>query len=358
MLFSFHGENQKERRENMLNNMKYLIVVLLVVIAITIFVSGDFNNDSADEQLWLIPELHTEKVNELSKIMIEKAGEKVQLIKQDQNWLVLEKNNFYADLDKLSAMLINIRSAVMIEKKTTNPENFAQLNLTDDDTTVSLFSNEQLLAAFVVGKRASKGNAVFVRKVGEDQAWLASDLKNIDHGVNSWLMSMILNVSAEQIMQVKITKPEQSPMIVLKREPAAQGFVLLDIPEGKQLNPNTSLDVLANGLVSLIVDEAELLDTEQMDLVLNNEYDLFSGLKYLLTVFKNDEQYYLTVKAETVSENASVDTLKEKDDLNKKYSNWMFKIPEYKFNALNKTLDDYIVDEVTVETSTIEDSKE
>ncbi|MCF6301319.1 MAG: hypothetical protein L3J52_09420, partial [Proteobacteria bacterium] len=159
--------------------------------------------------------------------------------------------------------------------------------------------------------------------------------------------------------QVKISKPEQSPITILKREPGVQEFELLNIPEGKQLNSNTSLNVLANGLVSLIVDEAESLNTQQMELVLNNEYDLFSGLKYLLAVFKNDEQYYLTVTAETVSETVSADILKAKDDLNKKYSNWMFKIPDYKFNALNKALEDYIEEEVVVvETPTTEDPKE
>lgn len=307
----------------MLNNMKVLVGLLIVVAGLAYWVSFKDKPVTVSEQaLYPSWQVNDSIFSEIDKIILSKDGEQIKLTKKGKHWQL--NDGFYASIDPLFTLLQGVKNAVIVEAKTANPENHSRLELADNDLKVNISSNDKSLVDFHIGKNSSAGHT-FIRKSGENQTYAVKNLDTVSFNVDGWKLKTVLDISADEVVSVSVNSNEGTEVII-ERAAETGNWEIKNMPEGHQLKPSAYLDQIGNSLSRLMIDDASVKDLSEMTEILNNKYQLKNGNNLIVTVFQNEEDYFLTVDSVDYSH----------------FADWMMKIPEYKFDSLNRKLDDYI----------------
>lgn len=314
----------------MLNNMKVLIGILIVVAGFAYFVTKEGNNNQ-EEPKSLVPQWQDDlaAIESVDVVELSQQGETLVISKPTGRWIV--NGGFYANITPLIALLQSLQAAEIIEAKTANPENHAQLELSDSDLQVRVFSGSETVVALQLGKTANL-NQRFVRFVGDEQTYLVEGLKPVVFNQDNWLLNNVLDVPAEQVMRVTFDDGSESQFTTV-RSPESSVLELETVPEGMQLKQEVDLSEFASGLSRVVIERALKRSTAEMQLLTTNTYVLKDGSEIVLTVYQQGEDYYLLIDGVAFEQ----------------YSQWMMKIAEYKANALHQPVEEIF------EVSTLED---
>lgn len=307
----------------MLNNFKVLLGLSIVIAGIAYYVtqSGD---GVADMPKHLMPDWqdNAQAVANIDKVVLSKGEETIELVKNEASWYV--NNGFFAHLSPLSELFQSLKSAEFVEAKTQNPENFAQLELAEDDLKISFYQADQLLDAIHVGKKTSAGQ-VFVRRAGENQTYTVRDLTPPTFNENSWLLTTVVDIAAEDVFKVNFA-PTEGEAFAIERDPENLSLQVVDMPETHQLKAVNQMGSLVGGLTRLMIDEAVPVDLTDKVEVTTISYELSDGSEVVLKLYQQDEEHFLTIDGDKMS----------------RFKPWMMQIATYKFDALNKKLDDVV----------------
>ncbi|HHL31919.1 MAG TPA: DUF4340 domain-containing protein [Oceanospirillales bacterium] len=331
----------------MQNNFKLLIAILLVLSVVSYFVINNNSSKQTTESPMLVPELQ-DMINKVDGIVISKNDKSIHLEKQDDSWRIAEVENFLADTNKVATLLLDLRKLTLKQMKTSNPENYGRLQLAeagaDAATRIVLKNASSQFADISIGKQAQKTQGTYVRKNAEKQSWLAEGVVNVNLDKNYWMITDILDVDRSRIKSVTFKPVATEAFSISKLTPNDTAFVLDNIPVNKRLKATADLNNYANGLQKLSIDSAtQKQQIPEEKLVLTVVYQLFSGMTYQLDLFKDGDKHQLTLHLENADDSAEFD---------KKLQNWLFTIPSFKFDALNKKLTDLIEDIPAAEANT------
>jgi hypothetical protein len=320
------------------NNSKLLLGLLLVLTTISYLV---INNKASliDETQQLIPELQSH-INDIDKIIMDKNDQRISLFKQSGVWRIREVDGFLADTNKVANLLLDLRKLTLKDKKTKNPENFARLSLAESGinaaTFIKLYKGDVEITNISIGKEAQKSQGTYVRKNSEDQTWLAEGLFKVKLEAQSWILKTIVDIDNRAIKSIKFSPTNSAGFTLNKLTPQDAGFIIENIPENKKLKAGINLNELANGLKNLTIDFAmKLPEMTNQFITTKVEYQLFSGMIYTLELYNNGEIYQLKIS----QDNAEAGQIQGKI-----LENWLFEIPEYKYNALHVIVSDYLED--------------
>jgi hypothetical protein len=320
------------------NNNKLLFGLLLVLTAISFLV---INNKTSmlDETQQLIPELQSD-INDIDRIVLDKNDQRISLYKQSDTWRVSEVDGFFADTNKVANLLLDLRKLTLKEKKTKNPENFAKLSLADSGinaaTFIKLYKGALEISNISIGKEAQRNQGTYVRKNSENQTWLSEGLFNVKLEAKSWILKTIIDIDISAVKSIKFSPTNSVGFTLNKLTPQDVEFIIENIPENKKLKTDANLNNLAGGLKNLTIDFALKLPEMTNELLTTKvEYQLFSGMIYTLDLYNNGEKYQLKI---------SQDNAEAGHTQGKILENWLFEIPEFKYNALHVTLSDYLED--------------
>lgn len=306
----------------MLNNMKTLLGLLLLLAGFVFYlVNKNASDDSEAGGFWL-PELQNDFISGLTEIEISKGNEVMSLQKKDKEWFVA--GGFYADTAPMMSMLQALRSAETVEAKTSNPENFKQLSLADDDLKVTLKTGGEVLVSVHLGKKSSAPGASFARRAGEDQTWLVTAIDEVAFMSEDWALKTVMDHGAEDVARVQIDNGTDA-VVEISRNATDGNWQLLNIPEGKQAKMDVPWIQLASGLSRFTIDQALPLELSEKVLKVTANYQLTDASFVEVKLYQHAADYYTTINTE-------------------KYAGWMFKVPSYKFDALNKSMLDFIED--------------
>ena len=307
----------------MLNNMKALVGVVLILAGFVYFlVNSNAVNEPAGEGAWLLPQLQGDVTGQLTELQVAKGDEVLVLIKKGQDWYV--KGGFYADTAPMMQLLQALRSAQKIEAKTSNPENFKQLELSDKDLKVTLKSTDKVLAAVHLGKKAITPGGSFARLAGDDQTWLVTVIEQVAFMTDEWQLKTIIDEKADNLVQVRIDNGSDD-VLEIKRGATTGAWELINVPESKQAKVGSSLLSVASGLASFSIDAAMPLDLADKSLKVTANYTRTDASVIEVKLYQHAADYFVTLDLE-------------------KYQGWMFKVPSYKFDALNKSMAEFIED--------------
>ncbi len=305
----------------MLSNMKVLLVLLVVIAGLAFWVLKD--NQEPNENQPLIPEWQgkSDAMAKVNRVVISQAGEQIELQQSGNRWVL--NGGFYASIDPLFSLLQSFKNAEIVEAKTANPDNHAQIELSDDDLKVEFFS-DQGSDAFHVGKKTASG-LTFLRLEGEDQTYTVKALDAIVFNQDNWQLKTVLDISDEQIQSILISTAEGSEVDV-SRNSEDGNFEINNLAEGFQLKADASLNQLANGLSRLMIDAAVPLDVVEEELKVDAKYQLVNGQEIIIKVHQKEDGHFLVIESDQYPE----------------YAAWMMKIADYKFNAFNRSLSEFI----------------
>ena len=315
----------------MINNSKVLMGILILVAGFAWYVIRQQSNDEQLPMSALMAQWQQNPnlINEVSRVELKQGDEQIVISKNDQHWVL--NGGFFVNMESLFNLFQSLQTATIVEAKTANPDNHARLDLADDDLSVSIYQGDQLIKAIHLGKTSTAGHR-FVRLAGEDQTYLVQDLKPVTFNQDSWTLKTVLNIPATDIRAITV-QPEDEVAFEVSKEQDSGQWVLTDIPEGHQLKADANLDVLSQGLTRLMIDSAERRTIDEWQPVVTLNYQLTNGADVQLKVLQEDESHYLQISGAEWAH----------------YEPWLMSIADYKFDALNQSLDNFVEPLVSTE---------
>jgi hypothetical protein len=288
------------------------------------------------------------RLGDLAWMRLAQGTKKTDFTAIGGRWVLVAKGNYPANPGKMRRLLLGLADLRLEEPKTRRPELWSRLDLDDPSNGRSTLIRLQsrtgaTVAELIVGKtrrdRLGSGNdGVYVRKPGDDQAWLARGSLDLAADLNGWLDRRIVDVPAARIAAVRLIGTDGTEL-KLRREAPGGRFAVADPPEGAQPRGDAALAEPAAVLTGLELDDvqttAELPVPESG--VATALFTTFDGLAVTVWLFARDGADWITVKA-TASGTAEADA----KAIEARVANWTYKIPAARAKILRTRLADLV----------------
>jgi len=375
-------------------HFSWLLAATLVIGIVVALLPERTSKDSEFEAQPLLPDL-AGQVNELELVQVVGAGNVTlaTLQRQDNSWVVEEFQGYTANWPQLRELLAALAKARIVEPKTSNPEYFSRLGVSDvanaDSKAVQLqLKGKQLDLRVLVGNAAEGREGQYVRLPGGDRAFLIDQKLDIPAEAKDWLQRDIVNISDAEVVEFELQHSDGAVIKASKASADDEDFVLQDIPEGREVSSSWSVNSIANALSNLQLDAVAAADT--VDFTAATKFRLLTadGLEVLAELVEVEEQDWLRLSAsvheseatkaiaelvqnleevpaladeEGVTETAASDAANTEADaeaepaeategaaqqraeeINRRVHGWAYVIPSFKADSINKRLNDLL----------------
>ena len=189
------------------------VAVAIGAIAATKWRASDTQASMADEPV--LPVLQ-DRVNDVKSVVIESSDGPITLTRNGDGWVLAEKDGYGANGAKVRELILAMRDARVLEKKTANQERFDRLGLDDPSAADSTSKRVTLksdggdtIAALLIGdQRFAKGGAppaanpnvtpgeqYYLHPEGDGPAVLATGELRIDASPVSWIEQDLVDIT-------------------------------------------------------------------------------------------------------------------------------------------------------------------
>jgi hypothetical protein len=370
-------------------HFSWLLALTLIVGAIILLMPVRTGHESGFEVTPLVPEMES-WVNGIARVRIVKAGDQTvaTLERGEQGWTVEEAESYAADWDRLKTLLAALAQARIVELKTANPAYFDRLGLKDVADTSSTakkieFGEGEHASSLLIGNAAQGRDGQYVRFPDKDQALLIDKSLDVAAELRDWLQRDIVDVADSEVVEVTITHPDGEQLSVRKTSADEQDFTLQGLPEGREIQSSWNVNALGGSLSGLVLDQVtadshidwsqatqlRLLTADGVELTADlSESDEKSWIRLAASLHtpqtdttapgENEQQTAAAAVAEeqtkqepeedTAAPEAALAEPAEKDNaervatINRRVHGWAYAIPQYKFQAMNKRMEDLL----------------
>ena len=279
--------------------IKFLVVGLLLAMGIAVAMDQR-DGFEAPIASWLYPGL-LESLTSVTGVRIARAGQGVELVYEDGQWVVAQRFNYPLNQKQLSRLLNQLGDARLVEKKTALPKHHGRLGLLSglkDPAPMITVQRDPALAPVLIGQQASARQATFVRFQADDQVWLIDQALDVSAAPADWLDPSLLNLTDAMIEQIDIDSPVDSGYRVTRDD--GGNWVLATRPEGRSLRYETALTPLTTTVGQLqLMDVAEHDPARWAAGAATAVYHLTSDDRLVLKTVLATGEYWLRILIET-----------------------------------------------------------
>ena len=283
-----------------------VVVLVAAVVAVNKEQSAVVNKQAG---AYLFPGLEG-KINDVAKIEVVKGSDHVTIQHGDNDWQIVEKDNYPADLSKIKEVVMKIAAFTTVEPKTKKPDNYGKLNVEDptgeNAKSVQVTLKDKAgkdMASVIVGRMESGGftsvgqDKTYVRKAKDDQVWLVNGGLVVNETPSNWVTEEILNIDSSRVKKVAIThkgdKTATKGVTIEKDKPGNGDFVLADLPKGKEPKSQAELAQVARSMERLRMLDVQKADGFDFpdDKTIITELQTFDGLVITASTLKQAGNY-------------------------------------------------------------------
>lgn len=319
--------------------------IVLLVLALVSLRLGERTVTQASAGERTLPDL-AGKLGDLTWIRLSRGATRVNFAQIGGSWAVVEKGNYPAIQSKVRQLLLGLADVTLVEPKTRRPELLSRLALDDPSkgnaTQVTLQDRTgNTVGELIVGKRRSDrfgtGNdGVYVRRPGNDQAWLARGSLDPSGDALSWIDRHLIDLPQNRIAAMKFTDPDGTELVLTRKTPDAK-FAAENAPEDINLKTEAILTGPASALTNFDFDD--LKPVTELPVpdhgVATASYTTFDGMTVELFVFENGDAPWVGVDASGSGAGEA-----EAKTIANKATRWTFAIPVAKAKLLRSKLGD------------------
>lgn len=368
-------------------HFSWLLGVTVVAAIIVLLLPGRTGQESGFTRKPFLPELEAQ-VNDLDWLRVRQAGDTVvvTLERGEQYWRVQEFHGYRADWEQLRSLLAELAQAEIVEAKTANPDYYDRLGVEDvsaeDAGGLRLeFAEATGLPAVIVGNRPEGRSGRYLRLAKVAESVLVDRNLDVPGTAADWLDKTIVDIADSEVVEVEIVHPDGERIEARKTSADDEHFELLNVPEEREIRSAWTVDSLANALAALNLeavapqDELDWTDAVSFSLItadgLRVEVDgivveeeqgeaeaetdpaaaapaehwvrLQAGLYQ--TALDSAVEAPEADDAESDAEGepaAVVDTTARAAEINRRVSGWAYRVPKYKFDAMNKRMEELL----------------
>ena len=343
-----------------MKRQKFLVfsVVTIILIAIAFFIAESHAPQTTIEKEILFPEL-ANKINDVTRIQVMSGGGNAVILQktEDGQWVLQNADNYPAQFDKIKDTVVSLSELRILATKTDNPKLYSELSVegpeNKESNSLLLTLNDKAgttLASLIIGKprKGSPGNSrpnFYVRKADAKNALLVEGYLQIKSNNNNWFERNVIHIPASRIQRVNIVRNTGDQLTLNKN---AEGDTEFEVTEGKTSSPAVLLKKLGTFFEDMNVEDVRAVDNfEFPDEATTTTFRTFNGLvittKSILADGKTLAHFSFTTeatsndsgneKSEDGSETISVE--EESQLWNQFLGNWVYEIPEFKFETLD-----------------------
>ena len=271
---------------------------------------------------------------------------KVTLTRAGDVWGIVERDGYPAMETKLRGLLTALTELRLNEARTNDPATLARLGLQDPLSSDAaegatllrvLDGDGKPIAALIAGHRRTRtqGNLpeeIYVRRVADNQAWLAQGGLVPDTDPTSWIDRSILDIAHGVISKVVSTKGGGT--LTFERD---GDKLKLTRPADHPKLEEYKIDDIPNGLEALTLQDVKADKDVAAEPLGHSVFSTTDGLEIGFTLFhiKDNSWFRMSVAAPDRGK-------AEAERLNRKLSGWLFELPTWKDRILVPSLDDLL----------------
>lgn len=250
-----------------------------------------------------------QRLQSAARIVAARHDGTLEITRRGEMWVLPAKGGYPVRQEKVRELLVGLTELRLIEPRTANPEMLDRLGLDDpskEGSTATLLrvldAQGGVIAELVIGRRRvrTQGNvpeSAFVRRPGENQAWLAEGRIPVDSDAQLWLDRDIANIPRERVRRVAVNRAGQ-PALVLTRTGEPDGRLQVTEPADAPPTDEASLDEVGRAFEFLtfldVKAEAEIPGEPLGD----SRFELTDNLAILLRPRRDGEAIWVTLAAE------------------------------------------------------------
>ncbi len=272
------------------------LLVLLVIALLALggaLLIAQLRTTSPDDAVGtaVLPALSTH-LNDVSEIRVLTAGNTpfVTLSRSPEgdHWQVAQRDGYRADFGKLREFLLKLSELKVVEVKTANPANYAQIGVEDVDGAGATgkrieFAGLPSPLALILGKNSSFGGH-YVRVAGAAQSYLAKPQITVYSDPQIWLDRSLMDTPVERVQEVRLVLahgPAAERSYTVTRKVREQtDFTVEGLPRGRKLTYSGVANANAGTLAGLSFEDVRRAAPEQETAwkgAARAEYRLFDG---------------------------------------------------------------------------------
>jgi hypothetical protein len=224
------------------NNLLILSGVTLAVVAAASWAVMDRSPATAapGTDVLLFADL---AANDVTTLQVLDADGALTIQNVDDTWTLADRGGYPVALEKVKQAVLGLTQLTIEEKKTSRPENFQKLGVTEPGTEDSAAQKLTLkdasgtvVAAVILGetkfRRGSQG--VYVRIDGEDQVYLCEGRLQIDSQPTSWIDRDILRLEGDRVASVQVLHPDGEEVLIGRDPENEAQFLLENVPPDRE----------------------------------------------------------------------------------------------------------------------------
>jgi hypothetical protein len=239
------------------------------------------------------------KLGDVTEIRMSKGdGSKVTLRRGDGGWNVVERN-FPADAQRVRELALNLASLEIVERKTSDPANYAKLGVESPDTPAAASTLVEVVAgdstwALIVGKPA-QGRAVYIREPMEAASALAQPALTVDPDQKRWLDRQLTDIASADVHDISVTPTKGAAYTLTRANRGDNDLTLSPVPKGRTPASAFSLNGQAESLVAFNFDDVHPLRSPAQAAADRATYRTFDGQVIELNGRRTADKAFVTV---------------------------------------------------------------
>jgi Domain of unknown function (DUF4340) len=259
-----------------------------------------------------------------------------------KGWVLPDKANYPADFDQVRHTLIGLAGLETIAPKTDRADwlHYLALDTPPKGTGTQITVKDArgtVLASLIMGNMEELGDpngtsGVFVRKPGDNQAWLARTVFQPHGDIASWISTHVLDIGATRLEEVVVTPPKGPAFAVHRLKPSDPVYTLAAPPKGATPNSQAinAIAYAVNSFSLTDVQPAAKLDFSKASHAVARTFD---GLLVTFDFVEQGGGIWAKLAASTVPGTAPM-IGNEANAINARTAGWAYKLPPEKGAAL------------------------
>ncbi len=316
--------------------------------------TADQSNAGVPAATLAFPDL-APKLQQAERIEVVHHGQTLVIAQKDHRWGLADRDFYPVETDKLHELLTALTELRLTERRTADPAEFARLGVDDPKQASAdgsllrvLDAGGKPIAELIAGHRRVRTqgdlpDAIYVRRPGEDQAWLAEGRLSVETDPQAWIDREIANVDHSKIASAVTTNGGQT----LEFGRDGDKEVLKAPADHPKLDDYKVADVF-RALENLTLTDVKPVAQQPGDKVGTSHFATSDGMTVDATVYKAGPGIWAQFAAK--GEGAGKDPA---DKLEARVNGWTYEVGSWKEKALVPTMDDLKAAEPAKTSSTI-----
>lgn len=276
-------------------------------------------------------------------------------------WVVPSASNYPAHTETVRKMLLGLSSLKAIERRTARRDWLATLDLVapgDGGKATEIRVSDAkgaLLAGLLVGKFSPAGalageDSFYVRRIGEDQAYLAQGDLPLDVAREGWLDPTIVDLARERVFRVTLSPAAGAAFSLSRANAQAQDFILDAIPKGRHMVSETAGNAIGAALSEFTLQDVRPRTEVDFKRPARAVFETFDGLVVTVHTVEVKDGHWVRVAAEAKKPRAKVTNAKAPDvaaeakAINARVGAWAYRVPDWKAALFARSLDSLLAE--------------